>query len=474
MKKVISIILALVLVLGLCACQGSGDQGQQGGSATAEGLQVGYAREKILPLDSVPLGGYGNSDNRISTGFLDYPYATCVAFTEGEDTVLLISTDLLRTSTSWTNTARDQINAATGIPQQNIQIAATHTHSSPDIGNNHAGIAAYKDLYMAAMVKIAQEALADQAPAKLYTGKVQTEGLNFVRHYKLSDGSYGGDNFGDFSTNTIEGHATEGDPEMVLVKMEREGDKKDIMLMNFQAHPCFTGGSKETNISADFIGSTRDAFEKATGMQFIYFTGAAGNQNTTSRISSENHHLSLQEYGEKLSSLAIEAMPTMTAVEGEGVRCTQLQYEYASHREGQEKLTEAKEVAALFSQTGDTNTANAMAKQYGFHSVYQCRGIVASAGYPATGTMELNAVNVAGIGFVTAPYEMFSNTALYIKEKSPYDTTVVITCATEMVSYFPTAEAYDYGCYESFTARYAKGCAEDSAAQLISMLESLK
>lgn len=473
MKKLISIALVLAIVLGLCACGGSGE-GENAGSAAKEGLQVGYAREKIMPESPVPLGGYGNSANRISTGFLDYPYATCVSFTEGEDTVLLISTDLLRTNAKWTADARDQINAATGIPQTNIQIAATHTHSSPDIGSGDASIVAYKDLYMAAMVKIAQEALADQAPATLYSAKVQTEGLNFVRHYKMSDGSYAGDNFGDFTNSSIVDHATEGDREMILVKMEREGDKKDIMLMNFQAHPCFTGGSKETNISADFIGTTRDAFEKETGMHFIYFTGAAGNQNATSRISSENHHLSVKEYGQKLTSLAVEAMPTMTKIEGDGVRCTQLNYEYASHREGQDKLTEAKEVADLFTQTGDTTTANALAKQYGFHSVYQARGIVASAGYPDTGTMELNAVAVAGLGFITAPYEMFTDTSLYIKENSPFDTTVIMSCATEMVSYFPSAAAYDYGCYESFTARYAKGCAEDSAKQLITMLEGLK
>lgn len=473
MKKLISLVLVLIMVLGLCACGGNGEGGNSGSTAK-EGLHVGYAREKILPVGQVPLGGYGNSANRISTGFLDYPYATCVAFTEGEDTVLLISTDLLRTTTSWTNTARDQIHAATGIPQQNIQIAATHTHSSPDISSSDTSIAAYKDLYMAAMVKIAQEALADQAPTTLYSAKVQTEGLNFVRHYKMSDGSYAGDNFGDFSSNSIVDHATKGDKEMILVKMEREGDKKDIMLMNFQAHPCFTGGSKETNISADFIGATRDAFEKETGMNFIYFTGAAGNQNVTSRISSENHHLSMKEYGEKLTSLAVEAMPGMTKIEGEGVRCTQLMYTYASHREGLDKLAEAQEVSDLFSQTGDTTTANALAKQYGFHSVYQCRGIVASASRPETGTMELNAVYVAGLGFITAPYEMFTGTALYIKENSPFDTTIIMSMATEMVSYFPTAEAYDYGCYESFTARYAKGCAEDSAKQLVSMLESLK
>ena len=474
MKKIASIILVLAMVLGLCACGGTGEG--SGDTAAVEGLQVGYAREKIMPETEVPLGGYGNGVNRISTGYLDYLYATCIAFSENGETVLLFTQDLLRSVQSWTNEARDLITGATGVPADHIQFSATHTHSSPDMTtSDDSRTKAWKEIYMAAVVKAAQDAVADLSPATLSGAKTQTENMNFVRHYLLSDNSYGGDNFGDFTNNSIVDHAVEGDHEMLLVKITRAvQDKQDIVIMNYQAHPCFTGGSKETNISADFIGSTRDAFEKETDMLFAYFTGAAGDQNVTSRISGENHHLNLKEYGAKLAQIAIAALETATPIEGEGIKTTQMLYTYDCNKEGLEKLKEAKEVADLYSQTGDTTTANALAKQYGFSSVFEARGVVAHASNPDSATMELNAVYVAGMAFITAPYEMFSESAKYIKSKSPFDMTLMCTCANDMPSYYPTKMAYDYGCYESYTAKFAPGVAEDTADQFVQMLNTLK
>ena len=81
MKKIISILLIIVLVLGLCAC---GNSGKDEGTS----LEVGYAKERIMPDQPVPLGGYGKSDRRITDNFLDYLYATCIAFKWGDEVIL--------------------------------------------------------------------------------------------------------------------------------------------------------------------------------------------------------------------------------------------------------------------------------------------------------------------------------------------------------------------------------------------------
>ena len=61
MKKFLSLILVITLVLGLCACSGSADKG---GKEEA-GLQVGYNRQSILPTEPVQMAGYGNQASRI-------------------------------------------------------------------------------------------------------------------------------------------------------------------------------------------------------------------------------------------------------------------------------------------------------------------------------------------------------------------------------------------------------------------------
>ena len=474
MKKVIAILLMLAIVLGLCACGGSGEEAAQTEPAY-QGLQMGYARELIMPEKQVNISGSGNQEHRVSTGFLDYLYATCIAITEGENTILLFSTDTLTAKSSWTGEARRQISGATGVPEANIQIGGTHTHSGPAVGGNEPLVLEWMPIYMEALRNAAAAAIADQAPVTLYGAKVKTEDMTFVRHYLMDDGSYAGSNFGDFSKGIVD-YATEADEYMTLIKAEREGDKKDIAIMNFQAHPCFATATNNYELSSDYIGTTRDAFEKATGMHFIYFLGATGNQNTMSKIPGKGlpNNNGRQFYGETLAQYAIDALPNMKKIEGSGVKTTQVEYEYACNHYGQDRLVDAKKVTAIFDQTGSSSQANVLAKELGFWSVYECRGIVAGASRPAKSSMELNACSFGGVGFVAASYEMFSNSGMYIKENSPYEFTIISTCTNGYNNYYPSKEAFEYGCYESYTAVFASGVAEDCAAKFVEMLKSVQ
>lgn len=78
------------------------------------------------------------------------------------------------------------------------------------------------------------------------------------------------------------------------------------------------------------------------------------------------------------------------------------------------------------------------------------------------------------MSFVTMPYEAFAAHGVYVKENSPFPMTMVFSCANGGHNYIPTREAYEYGCYESFTSIFAKGTGEDAAEKLVQMLNSLQ
>lgn len=473
MKKWLSLFLTLVMLLGLCACGESGNGSTE--PAAPAGLQIGYARESIMPENSVNISGSGNQAHRLSIGYLDILYATCIAITEGDTTILLYSTDTLAARTPWTNEARTLISEATGVPEHNIQIGGTHTHSGPAVGGGEAPVQQWKPIYMDALVNSAKAAIADQAPAKLYGTKVQTEAMTFVRHYKMQDGSYAGANFGDFTKKIVD-HAAKPDEEMILIKAEREGDKKDILLMNFQGHPCFSGATNYNDLSADYIATARDEVEKQTDMHFIYFLGATGNQNTNSNIVGEEGPQNKDRfaYGAALAKYAVDALPSLQLIEGSGVKTTRKEVEYKSNDYGQDRLEDAEKVTKMFIETGDATASSQYARTLGFHSVYECNGIVNCSRYPATGTIELNTCSFGGVGFVAASYEMFAASGMYIKENSPFEFTVISTVTNGYNNYFPTKEAFAYGCYESFTARFASGVAEDIADELVGMLKAVQ
>ena len=152
MKKLISMLVLLALAISLVACGASEGGAAQGGAAQSgtgfslkEGqLAVGYGKINITPEDSVPLGGFGNTDQRMSTGFRTYLYATCIAITDAEgNTAIIYGMDLVSTGAGVFETVRNSLSQEYGIPVTNIITAASHMHSGPDMGSKEMSIQRY-------------------------------------------------------------------------------------------------------------------------------------------------------------------------------------------------------------------------------------------------------------------------------------------------------------------------------------------
>lgn len=466
MKKILSIILAVVLVLSLCACGAS----EQGGEAAADNrLMIGYAREDITPSESVPLAGYGMTSQRFHNNTLDFIYGTCIAATQGEETVLFFAIDMILPANDWVTALRSSVSQETGVAQDRIMVSFSHTHSAPDPWSSEPVMQTYKSEWTRAVTKAATKALADQAPATISATKLDVPGMNFVRHYQNDQGQKGG--YSDLP-GTFVGHAEQNDPQMRLLKFDREGDKKDILLMNWQAHPCFIT-STQKDLSADYIGVIRQEIEMQTDMKFAFFLGATGNHNTNSVIESEAHKLNMKKYGAKLAEVAVAALPELQPVEGEGIKASQVQFEYDYNHEQEDKAVYVGEIMDVWEKEG-FDAAKTLSQKYGLSSPHVASSLKTRVSRPKTGTIELNVVRIGGFAFVAAPYEMFASSGMYIKENSPFDMTMIFTCSNQYNAYFPTAEAFDFGCYESHTAVFARGVAEATASKFVEMLESIK
>lgn len=434
-------------------------------------LQAGYARVAITPEKPMPLAGYGATMRRISENILDELQLSCVAISdELGKTVLLISQDLI--NSHWHMEARRAISEATGLPTEQIIVAGTHTHSAPDQLSQHENILAWKPTYLQQAVAAARAALEDRSAASVSVGQTKTDRLNFVRHYLLSDGSYGGDNFGDFKNNTIVDHAEPNDPNMQVIRFVRKG-KQDILMVNWQAHPTLTGGVDKKDMSSDFIGSTREYVEAATGALFIYFTGAAGNHNAKSRIAEEERTRDNKAFGKLLGEYVLDTLQNMKAVAAAAIQTRQCSFEGKINHTMEDKLEQAKEVSELYKAT-DRATGNALAHTYGFTSVYHANAVVRRSSMGETGILELNALSLGDISFVTIPNEVFAAQGIRMKAESPFETTFVISCCNGSNGYLPTVKAYDYGCYESYTGKFARGTGDQVADTLVSMLKEMK
>ena len=440
MKRFFILSLVLVLLLGLCAC---GDKKPVETAKEPQVFRVGFSRVNITGNTSLPIAGYGNTTQRMSQGFLDYICTTCIAITDEKgESVLMYTTDHVCTPNYYPD-LRAAITKATGVPAERIMLTATHTHSGPDVRDVIIPSHPYYQIFVDGLVQAATEALADRSPATAYSGSTTADGLNFVRHIVMSDGYIAGDNFGNKETATPVRNHHPADNEVQLIRFVRPAeDKKDIVMMNFQVHPklastASTGYGRQNRplMTSDVVGATRDYVEKNADVLCAYYQGAAGNLNPNeSYVQGQNTpaQSNLQAYGKALGGAVVDALPSLTEM---------------------------------------TVTPTVGSKQLDFE------GTTPSGG---TQTMEINAVVVGDIGFVTAPFEMFDTTGVYIKDNSPFDTTFVITYANGRHGYLPSEDTWDFqtsngtSVYEFSICYYTRGTAEQVADSLIAMLNELK
>ena len=93
-------------------------------------LTAGIACQEITPKKPMFLLGYPHVP-RTSTGVHDPLYATALYLNDGDDAILFIAVDVLMLSHHTVRRCRSAISQAIAIPEKNILISATHTHSAP-------------------------------------------------------------------------------------------------------------------------------------------------------------------------------------------------------------------------------------------------------------------------------------------------------------------------------------------------------
>ena len=482
MKKLLCFFFALAMLLCLAAC--GGESNQEGEKTPAfqmpkvEGFSVGFGMVEYEPANGTPMGGYGNAYSKLSTSVMDPLAVVFLALSDGTDTFLLGTLDACGAYDAVVVPVKEQISAEMGVPMENILMLSVHNHSSPEMGDvwgdetDPVAQAHAKALEQVktACFEAAKTALLDLSAAKIQGGKTKTEQLAFVRHFLLNDGTYAGDNFGNWASG-IKDYALPVDDEVVAVKFLREG-KKDLMLVNFNIHPCFTAGNEKYEISADCVGSVRN-YMAEQGMDCIYFTGAAGNQNGQTKILKDVTNFTKEQWAEKLCEYVLNL--EFADISGQDLKVKRENYVGQVWKiDDPEKLEHAKEVYKLFNET-DRDTATPLARQYGFASVYEAREVINHAeNLPDTWDVPMVTLSVGDWGAVFAPYEMFGTQGTYIKDNSVFSVTTIMGYANPHVGYIPDVRAYEYGCYESQTAKFVSGTGEILADKYLEMLKAIQ
>jgi len=476
MKKLISLVLAALLLLSLCACS-SGSGNNSGTNAATEpkaSFMAGYGKVDITPENyGVPMNGYGNTDTRLSTGLGSYIYAIALAITDVEgNTAIMMAVDSCGVAASVCSDVRNWAKNKHDIPTENVIIASLHQHSSPEstAGN-------YQQQLTAGMKEAIDTALEDRAPAEMYFNWVETEALSFVRRYWLNDGGHVTSHSctGDKSSGFAR-YESEADKEMRLVKFTRE-DKEDIIMVNFQGHPHMGTSSANTEIHSDWPGAMRDAVTEQLGVNCLYFSGAGGNMNSSS--SCAEHNITqpkddFRQHGKRAAEYVVKAEDSYVKGEPGLIVCREEQLTYDADHRLDHLLPQAVIINDCKSRDG-IDAAKELLKQYPeLNSHFQASAIVNKSKNGPTANSVMYVITCGDLAFTGHPHETFDTNGKELREgtvgnmnyaledqlENPFTMTVVASIANGSLGYVPSAEGYKNGGYESDTTKFAEGTGE--------------
>jgi hypothetical protein len=218
-----------------------------------------------------------------------------------------------------------------------------------------------------------------------------------------------------------------------VIRLAREG-KKDIMMVNWQCHPCTypVGTEKGTVVSADWVGAFRQEAEEITGAHVVYHQGCAGNVANGSRLEGVKWLRDYKEKGRAVAQFAKEAFDAAVPAKTGPFRAKRVNF-IATHNE---RYKEREKV-------GDTD------------SLY------------------LNTLAIGDVAFVTTPCEWHDTCGQIVKGISPFEMTFVCAYSNGTVSYIPSAYAFDNGGYETKMCHFVRGTGEALAFRLLEMLSTL-
>lgn len=432
-------------------------------------IQVGLQRVIITPPIGTPLGGYA-ARRGFSEGIHDDLCATAFFLRDGSMPFVLLTADLVALPESLVQMVKERVWKLLQLPPENVMLAATHTHSGPDLLFGHQGLASksYVEVLADALVGCIYGAFRDCQDASLGIGRGEVTGI--ARNRRNPDGR-------------------PVDPEVGVLRVDRGVNVYGI-LMHYTCHPVVLGPDNLL-ITADFPGYAVRTVETCFGgnVRAAYINGAAGDVNTghSADLSAIGEHIPRRtfEHAERLGrllggevikvaemietqehldiavtsrkvDLPLRAFPPVNEVE-QAIFEKERALEKLIQQKAPEALVKKTKIELLYAQLLLQNI-NKM----------QCRKSDKS-----TESIMLQAVKIGDCALVAFPGELFVEIGLRIKERSPFKYTYIVGYANGYVGYVPTEKAFQEGGYEVISTLFTREAGDIIIDESLKLLKTL-
>ena len=459
MKYILTLVISCLFVVSTIAANGP---------QPAPSFKAGFAERDITPdIGMESPGGYGKSYHRT---FHDPCKVRAVVFDDGKKRVALVGIDLLFVTRSLVQAAREEIEKRCGIPADAVMIGASHSHSSGPIAMSEPGDfdkaspfvkdlvnnkstssnAGYTQLLKKQIVEAVVLANAARTDAKLAVGNGHEDKVSFNRRLRMKNGlSYS--HPGPGNPDIID-YAGPIDPQVGTVGVWDLNGNLLGTIVNFACHATTNPGG----ISANWIWAMEKTLRGATGnaaLPVVFMQGACGDITQVDNLAKFKNPAA-EEWCELVGGrVGAEAFKTLLLIRrGAGsdipLDVRQKVWNVKRRAPTPEKVKRSLKLVQQGPEKAGTTEWTFAKEILMLDAIMKVRPEV---------EVEVQAIQVGPIVFVSNPAEYFVQFGLDIKEGSKFPFTFVVELANGIVGYVPTEEALgpNGGGYETRLTSYS-------------------
>ncbi len=447
----------------------------------AEPLRIGVAETDITPPNGYPMSGYYHE--RLATGAIDPLKAHAIVFRQGTEQAALVTCDLTGIAKDLSTEVRRIVAARTGIPAENLVVAATHSHTAPDyfkdlfnhLGKTGAGgeRARYVTNLIDRIVDAVVQAHGKAQPGVLAMASARQETpVSFNRRFVMRDGSV--HTWMNLANPDVVRAAGPIDPEIgIVVARAAEGNQPLAVLSNFALHLDTVGGNRW---SADYPFFIERSVREHLGPQVISLFGAGccGDINHSDPSAKERNKTDM--IGGELGKTIRVGLDRTTIITNPTLRVRSAVVHAPLREVTDEQLKKSKDILTIV-QSGKPMDFFQQVEAYRLLMVDQLRQRRAPAeasrwiGWGLSHTwggigkelpLEVTTFTFGSdLAIVCLPGEVFVDLGLAIKRGSPFRNTLVIELANCVETvYIPTRAAFAGGSYEVTNSACLPGTGE--------------
>ena len=436
----------------------------------ATGLYAGAGRASITPPLGIKTVGFSSREGVVERIESELT-ATAVVFSAGSAKIAIVALDLAIAPLPVVMDWRQKVANAIGTVPANVMINLSHAHSGPPLPGvppefafQSEMIDRYYDVLVGRIVDSAVAADARLEPARIAHG----EGLSLIGINRREMGADGYIFLGEDPNKPI-------DPVVGVVRVDDLEGRPIATMFSYGCHTVVVGPNSRV-ASPDFPGASRTAIEQALGGLSLYLQGGGGDIMPVGGMGwEEDCRDSKDRVGMALAGEVIKVAaglrtnvrkgertwlpsllgPGMTLtpwipVEGHAVE----HFDAVSETITLDlipfpSLAEAERLRA--ERERDLEEAEASGQErrvtVGNRFVAWSKRLVQAVadGEPPKADFEVQALRIGDVAFVSLSAEVFSQTTVELRERSPFEHTLALGYTNGVLSYLPRAQDYPAG-----------------------------